>query len=82
MAEPGRRIIQQTRTWSCSGSNLPGLGAPVRRTLVRLARDKGAATAIEYAMVASGVGLAVAATVMSLGSQLKSTFYDRLLGLF
>jgi Flp pilus assembly pilin Flp len=49
---------------------------------LRLARDKGGATAIEYAMVASGVGLAVAATVMNLGSQLKSTFYERLLGLF
>jgi Flp pilus assembly pilin Flp len=49
---------------------------------LRLAHDKGGATAIEYAMVASGVGLAVAATVMNLGSQLKSTFYERLLGLF
>ncbi len=43
--------------------------------------DPCAATAIEYSMVAAGVGLAVAATVMSIGSTLKSTFYDRLLGL-
>jgi Flp pilus assembly pilin Flp len=75
-------MIQQTKTWSRSGSNPQARGAPVRRALRRLARDKGGATAIEYAMVASGVGLAVAATVMNLGSQLKSTFYERLLGLF
>jgi hypothetical protein len=31
--------------------------------------------------VAAGVGLAVAAIVMSLGSMLKITFYDKLLGL-
>jgi hypothetical protein len=40
-----------------------------------------AATAVEYSMVAAGVGLAVAAIVMSLGSMLKITFYDKLLGL-
>jgi len=50
--------------------------------LRKIVRCSKGATAIEYAMVASGVGLAVAATVMNLGSQLKSTFYERLLGLF
>jgi Flp pilus assembly pilin Flp len=75
-------MIQQTKTWLRNGSNPPARRAPVPRALLRLARDKGGATAIEYAMVASGVGLAVAATVMNLGSQLKSTFYERLLGLF
>ena len=43
--------------------------------------DHRAATAVEYSLVAAGVALAVAATVMSVGSTLKSTFYDRLLGL-
>jgi pilus assembly protein Flp/PilA len=75
-------MIQETKTWSRSGSNLPAGCASIGGALRRLTRDKGGATAIEYAMVASGVGLAVAATVMSLGSQLKSTFYDRLLALF
>jgi pilus assembly protein Flp/PilA len=45
---------------------------PVRRTLARFCRDDSGATAIEYAIIASGVGVAVAATVMSLGSKLKS----------
>jgi pilus assembly protein Flp/PilA len=49
--------------------------------LRRIARDRRAATAVEYAVVAAGVALAVAATVMSLGSTVKSTFYDRLVAL-
>jgi pilus assembly protein Flp/PilA len=40
---------------------------PFRRFL----RDEKAATAIEYAMIAAGVGVAIAATVMALGSQLN-----------
>jgi pilus assembly protein Flp/PilA len=43
--------------------------------------DERAATAIEYSLVAAGIGLAVATTVMSLGSTVKSTFYDRLMAL-
>jgi Flp pilus assembly pilin Flp len=43
--------------------------------------DSHAATAVEYSLVAAGIALAVAATVMNLGSTVKSTFYDRLLGL-
>ena len=37
----------------------------------RFLRDEKAATAIEYAMIAAGVGVAIAATVMALGSQLN-----------
>jgi Flp pilus assembly pilin Flp len=40
--------------------------------------DQNAATAIEYAMIAAGVGAFIAATVMGLGSSLKETFYDKL----
>jgi Flp pilus assembly pilin Flp len=65
-------MIQETKTWLRSGSNPPARRAPVRRALLRLARDKGGATAIEYAMVASGVGLAVPATVMNLGHFLRA----------
>jgi pilus assembly protein Flp/PilA len=46
-----------------------------------LADDSGA-TAIEYALLASGVALAVAATVFSVGSELKSNFYDKIAGAF
>jgi pilus assembly protein Flp/PilA len=40
----------------------------------RFMRDDGGATAIEYAMIASGVGVAVAGTVVSVGSGVKGLF--------
>jgi Flp pilus assembly pilin Flp len=40
------------------------------------------ATAIEYALIASGIGAAVAATVWSVGSSLKANFYDSLAAMF
>ena len=42
----------------------------------RATDDEHGATAIEYAMIAAGVGLAVATTVWSVGSSLKTNFYD------
>jgi Flp pilus assembly pilin Flp len=47
-----------------------------------LCADESGATAIEYGMIAAGVGGFIAATVWSLGSQLKTTFYDKLANLF
>ena len=47
----------------------------------RFIGDERAATAIEYSLMAAGIALAVATTVMSLGSTVKSTFYDRLMAL-
>ena len=47
----------------------------------RFVGDERAATAIEYSLMAAGIAIAVAATVMSLGSTVKSTFYDRLMAL-
>jgi len=46
----------------------------------RLLADESGATAIEYALVASGVGAAIAATVYQLGSGVKD-FYSTLSGL-
>jgi pilus assembly protein Flp/PilA len=40
----------------------------------RIATDEHGATAIEYALIASGVGAAVAATVWSLGSATQSLY--------
>jgi pilus assembly protein Flp/PilA len=37
-------------------------------------RDESGATAIEYAMIASGVAVAIAAAVTSLGSNVKGLF--------
>jgi pilus assembly protein Flp/PilA len=57
------------------------------RTTVALMRqflvsDEHGATAIEYALIAAGVAVAISSTVFGLGSQLKTTFYDKLTALF
>jgi Flp pilus assembly pilin Flp len=57
-------------------------GRQIRRNVGRFCADQGAATAIEYAMIAAGVGTFIAATVIGLGSHLKTTFYDKLAALF
>ena len=41
-------------------------------------RDESGATAIEYALMASGIGAAIAATVFGFGSDLKTTLYDKI----
>jgi len=50
----------------------------------RLARrfraDESGATAIEYAMIAAGVGATIAATVYNMGSQIKTTLWDKIGG--
>ncbi len=49
---------------------LKSLSAPLGRFL----HDQKGATAIEYAMIAAGIGVAVAATVMSLGTKLSGMY--------
>jgi Flp pilus assembly pilin Flp len=60
-------------------------GAQLRLALellrARVIRDEAGATAIEYALIASGVGAAVAATVYSLGSTTHD-LYARISSLF
>ena len=56
--------------------------AKLRAKAGRFCTDESGATAIEYAMIAAGVGAAIAATVTGFGSALKSTFYDKLANLF
>lgn len=48
----------------------------------RFIRDEAGATAIEYAMIASGVSIAIVTVVWGLGTNLKTTFYDKLAALF
>jgi pilus assembly protein Flp/PilA len=43
---------------------------PVRRFL----RDESGATAIEYALIASGIAVAIATTIVSLGSSVKGLY--------
>ena len=45
----------------------------------RLLKDRNGATAIEYGLIAAGVGGTVAATVWNLGSALKQNWWDKLL---
>jgi pilus assembly protein Flp/PilA len=40
----------------------------------RFLRDDGGATAIEYAMIASGIAVAIAATIGTLGSSVKGMY--------
>ncbi|MBX9824566.1 MAG: Flp family type IVb pilin [Xanthobacteraceae bacterium] len=49
--------------------------------LSRFRDDQHGATAIEYAMIAAGISIAIAGTVMSLGSHLKAEFYEKLAAL-
>ena len=50
--------------------------------LRRFVFDEDGATAIEYAMIASGVSVAIVSVVWGLGTNLKTTFYDKLAALF
>ena len=44
------------------------------RQLKRFCADESGATAIEYAMLASGVGVAISAAVYTLGDRVKDLF--------
>ncbi|MFD1703845.1 Flp family type IVb pilin [Methylopila henanensis] len=48
------------------------------RALTRFWRDERGATAIEYAMIAVGVGAAIAATVYTLGDVVFSKYFERI----
>lgn len=41
-----------------------------------------AATAIEYALMASGISVAIISTVWALGSSVKTNLYDKLSAMF
>lgn len=47
---------------------------PTNSCIRRFLRDANGATAIEYAMIASGIAVAIAATVMSLGSAVTGLY--------
>jgi pilus assembly protein Flp/PilA len=52
------------------------------RTLRRFVRQDCGATAIEYALIAGGVSIAIVVAVTQVGSTLNTVYYDKLLGLF
>ena len=53
-----------------------------RREWARFAADEGGTTAIEYAMIAAGISIAIVGAVSSIGTNLKTAFYDKLAALF
>jgi len=57
---------------------LQTISVAVRTAIGRYCADESGTTAIEYAMIAAGVGLCVSSTVWKLGTTLKTTFYDKL----
>ena len=44
------------------------------RFITNLAKDKQAATAIEYGLIAAGIAVAIIVVVQGLGSNLNATF--------
>lgn len=48
--------------------------SPLTLTFRRFLKDESAATAIEYAMIAAGIAVAVVATVTALGSSVSAMF--------
>ena len=51
-----------------------------RRLVRRFRADESGATAIEYALIAAGVGATIAATVYNMGTQIKTTLWDKIGG--
>ena len=43
----------------------------------RFRADQSGATAIEYALIAAGIGATVAATVFNMGTKLKEVWWDK-----
>jgi pilus assembly protein Flp/PilA len=46
----------------------------MKNLLIRFVQDRTGATAIEYALVAGGITLAIVAVVQGLGTKLNTTF--------
>jgi pilus assembly protein Flp/PilA len=50
--------------------------------LPRFGRADAGATSIEYAMIASGISIAILTAVTTLGGNVQSTFYNKLASMF
>lgn len=65
-----------------SALHLRGVTAVAGHALRRFAADEGGATAIEYALIASSISVAIVGVLSTLGTGLKETFYDKIAALF
>jgi len=52
----------------------PSREIPVRQLLMRFMSDQSGATAIEYALIAAGISLAIIVTVQTLGTTLNGRY--------
>ena len=50
----------------------------LRRIARRFRADESGATAIEYALIAAGIGATIAATVYNMGTTLKTVWWDKI----
>jgi pilus assembly protein Flp/PilA len=50
------------------------------RLLRRFRADENGTTAIEYALIAAGIGATIAATVYNMGTTLKTVWWDKIAG--
>jgi Flp pilus assembly pilin Flp len=57
-----------------TAANWPNL----RILLAQFRADTGAATAIEYAIIAAGVGATVAGAIYGLGTTIQDTLYNKI----
>jgi Flp pilus assembly pilin Flp len=71
--------MPEGQTMSVQVSAPPGAVAGLLHAFIR---DTSGATAIEYSIMAAGIGMAVATTVWGVGSALKANFYDSLAAMF
>ena len=51
-------------------------GDTIVTAAARFLRDDSGATAIEYAMIASGIGVAIATTIVTVGSSVQSLYQN------
>jgi pilus assembly protein Flp/PilA len=54
----------------------------MRSIMRRFGRDQRAATAIEYALIAAGISVAIISAVFGTGSNLKENWYDKIAAIF
>ncbi|MCC7346849.1 MAG: Flp family type IVb pilin [Variibacter sp.] len=54
----------------------------MKATVAEFLADKRGATAIEYAMIAAGIGVVIASTVWTLGSDIKTNLWDKVAAVF
>lgn len=63
-----------SRTLESDRTMLNRKSSPLLPLALRFIRDEHGATAIEYAMIASGIAVAIAATIVTLGSSVTGLY--------